>query len=96
MMFELETKIDGNDKVRHAQIKIDYFMSASTKPFRLLDERLPFLISVSFSHFKSPHGWRLDLILRARRLKCGFYGALTFFRYWHQTITTKIQVETYE
>ena len=25
-------KIDGNDKVRHAQIKIDYFMSASTKP----------------------------------------------------------------
>ncbi|WP_250210567.1 EAL domain-containing protein, partial [Vibrio campbellii] len=35
------------------------------------------LISVSFSHFKSPHGWRLDLILRARRLECGFYGALT-------------------
>ena len=29
-------------------------------------ERLPFLISVSFSHFKSPHGRRLDLILRAR------------------------------
>ncbi|PAW00309.1 hypothetical protein CKJ79_27555 [Vibrio coralliilyticus] len=38
---------------------------------------MPFLISVSFSHFKSPHGWRLDLILRARRLECGFYGALT-------------------
>ncbi|MDL2014103.1 helix-turn-helix domain-containing protein [Vibrio parahaemolyticus] len=32
---------------------------------------------MSFSHFKSPHGWRLDLILRARRLECGFYGALT-------------------
>ncbi|AUW03102.1 hypothetical protein C1N51_04640 [Vibrio campbellii] len=38
---------------------------------------MPFLISVSFSHSKSPHGWRLDLILRARRLECGFYGALT-------------------
>ena len=32
---------------------------------------------MSFSHFKSPHGRRLDLILRARRLECGFYGALT-------------------
>ena len=32
MIFELNTKIDGNYKVRHAQIKIDYFMSASTKP----------------------------------------------------------------
>ncbi|ABU74703.1 hypothetical protein VIBHAR_06821 [Vibrio campbellii ATCC BAA-1116] len=42
---------------------------------------MPFLISVSFSHFKSPHGWRLDLILRARRLECGFYGALTAFSY---------------
>ncbi len=31
----------------------------------------------AFSHFKSPHGRRLDLILRARRLKCGVYGALT-------------------
>ncbi|ABU73424.1 hypothetical protein VIBHAR_05520 [Vibrio campbellii ATCC BAA-1116] len=41
---------------------------------------MPFLISVSFSHFKSPHGWRLDLILRARRLECGFYGALTIYQ----------------
>ncbi|ABU74671.1 hypothetical protein VIBHAR_06788 [Vibrio campbellii ATCC BAA-1116] len=32
---------------------------------------------MSFSHFKSPHGQRLDLILRARRLECGVYGALT-------------------
>nr|AKN36297.1 L-proline glycine betaine binding ABC transporter protein ProX [Vibrio tasmaniensis] len=36
MIFELETKIDGNDKVRHAQIKIDEFMSASTKPFDIV------------------------------------------------------------
>ena len=35
---------------------------------------------VSFSHFKSPYGRRLDLILRARRLECGFYGALTFIQ----------------
>ncbi|ABU74334.1 hypothetical protein VIBHAR_06443 [Vibrio campbellii ATCC BAA-1116] len=35
---------------------------------------------MSFSHFKSPHGQRLDLILRARRLECGFYGALTVNR----------------
>ncbi len=35
MMFELETKIDGNDKVRHAQINIDNLMSASTKPYLL-------------------------------------------------------------
>uniref|UniRef100_UPI003F6D4C95 ATP-binding protein n=1 Tax=Vibrio sp. TaxID=678 RepID=UPI003F6D4C95 len=43
------TKIDGNDKVRHAQIKIDYFMSASTKPWgmeKLTQEHAGHLLEV--------------------------------------------------
>ena len=32
MIFKLDTKIHGNDKARHAQIKVDEFMSESTKP----------------------------------------------------------------
>lgn len=31
------------------------------------------LVSASFSHFKSPLGW-----IRAKRLECGVYDALTF------------------
>ena len=34
MSNELDTKIDGKDKGRHAQIKIDDLMSASTKPMK--------------------------------------------------------------
>ncbi|MGL0953270.1 hypothetical protein ACSTE1_20820, partial [Vibrio vulnificus] len=30
-----------------------------------------------FGHFKSPLGRRFDLIIRARRLECGVYDALT-------------------
>ncbi|RZP85428.1 hypothetical protein D8T54_23220, partial [Vibrio vulnificus] len=41
------------------------------------DKRLPFLVGASFSHFKSPLGRRFDLIIRARRLECGVYDALT-------------------
>ncbi|MGR3172873.1 hypothetical protein, partial [Vibrio vulnificus] len=37
----------------------------------------PFLVSASFGHFKSPLGRRFDLIIRARRLECGVYDALT-------------------
>jgi hypothetical protein len=33
MNIELDTKIDGKDKGRHAQIKIDDLMSVSAKPF---------------------------------------------------------------
>lgn len=33
--------------------------------------------SASFGHFKSPLGWRFDLIIRARRLECGVYYSLT-------------------
>ncbi|RBM42136.1 hypothetical protein DLR62_04655 [Vibrio tarriae] len=36
------------------------------------------MVSASFGHFKSPLGRRFDLIIRARRLECGFYDALTF------------------
>lgn len=43
----------------------------------MLDKRLPFLVSASFSHFKSPYGWRFDLIVRDKRLECGVYDALT-------------------
>ncbi|RZP61083.1 hypothetical protein D8T47_13710 [Vibrio vulnificus] len=35
------------------------------------------MVSASFGHFKSPLGWRFDLIIRARRLECGVYDALT-------------------
>jgi len=35
MSFELDTKLDGKDKERQAQIKIDALMSASTKPLRV-------------------------------------------------------------
>ena len=38
MIFELDTNIDDNDKVRHAQIKIDYFMSTSTKPAEVVEK----------------------------------------------------------
>ncbi len=34
MIFELETEIDGKDKRRHAQIKIDNLISVSTKPLK--------------------------------------------------------------
>ena len=34
MVTELDTEIDGKDKGRHAQIKIDDLMSASTKPMK--------------------------------------------------------------
>ncbi|MFL7035490.1 hypothetical protein BCS71_19945 [Vibrio lentus] len=30
-------------------------------------------------------GWRVDLILRAERLECGVYGALTFVEHRHST-----------
>ncbi|EGR5448598.1 hypothetical protein COR24_19195 [Vibrio cholerae] len=36
------------------------------------------MVSASFGHFKSPLGWRFDLIIWARRLECGVYDALTF------------------
>ncbi|TQQ18963.1 hypothetical protein FLL80_14270 [Vibrio cholerae] len=36
------------------------------------------MVSASFGHFKSPLGWRFDLIIRDRRLECGVYDALTF------------------
>tara|TARA_Y100000588_G_scaffold491_1_gene622 strand:+ start:845 stop:955 length:111 start_codon:yes stop_codon:yes gene_type:complete len=35
MIFELDKRIGGNDKGRHAQIKIDDLMSASTKSYRV-------------------------------------------------------------
>ncbi|TKE77110.1 hypothetical protein FCV54_21610 [Vibrio sp. F12] len=31
-----------------------------------------------FAIIKSPFGWRLDLIIRAWRLECGVYDALTY------------------
>ncbi len=34
MVIELDMDIDGKDKGRHAQIKIDDLMSASTKPLK--------------------------------------------------------------
>ncbi len=34
MVTELETEIDGKDKGRHAQIKIDDLISVSTKPLK--------------------------------------------------------------
>ncbi|MGL0953346.1 hypothetical protein ACSTE1_21220, partial [Vibrio vulnificus] len=34
-----------------------------------------------FGHFKSPLGRRFDLIIRARRLECGVYDALTLLGY---------------
>ncbi|MDQ2162812.1 hypothetical protein FKN88_16705 [Vibrio sp. 2017_1457_13] len=37
------------------------------------------MVSASFGHFKSPLGWRFDLIIRDRRLECGVYDALTVF-----------------
>ncbi|GAD89657.1 hypothetical protein VHA01S_024_00520 [Vibrio halioticoli NBRC 102217] len=43
----------------------------------MLDKHLPFLGGASYTHFKSPHGWRLDLIIRFRRLECGVYDSLT-------------------
>lgn len=43
----------------------------------MFEQGSPFLVSASFGHFKSPLGWRFDLIIRARRLECGVYDALT-------------------
>ncbi|EGR0012763.1 hypothetical protein D6V22_15625 [Vibrio cholerae] len=41
------------------------------------------MVSVSLSHFKYPLYWRFDLIVRARRLECGVYEALTKLAdYW--------------
>ncbi len=34
MVIELDMEINGKDKRRHAQIKIDDLMSASTKPLK--------------------------------------------------------------
>ncbi|GEM76946.1 hypothetical protein C1141_15365 [Vibrio agarivorans] len=47
MFFELETKLDGYDKVRHAQIKIDDLMSASTKTSRYVYKQVAFNFKIN-------------------------------------------------
>ncbi|MGF1817144.1 hypothetical protein [Vibrio splendidus] len=37
------------------------------------------MIGASFSHFKSPHDWRFTFNIRAWRLECAVYEALTLY-----------------